>query len=239
MSPLSARCDTFRSRPPVQRSGTSGGAHERSPRRFTGEFLEYPDARILFGAGDSVAALVCRGRCSYQHPLLPLAAGCPLATDPLWFAVAAALTNIPYFLSQPDVLWPPILWGLVFRLINLYQIVRIYMERRPVVLSDDEQKLYDMGFHSSGPASLSRWCWQASGKMLRLATKCWQRGRLSRRSASRPLGSCTSVGRVRSWWSFSRVPHRYGTGLDRRAISRGGDVLRARPLYVLAAIQPP
>ena len=68
-----------------------------------------------------------------------------------WFAVAAALTNIPYFLSQPDVLWPPILWGLVFTLINLYQIVRIYMERRPVVLSEDEQKLYDMGFHSLRP----------------------------------------------------------------------------------------
>jgi hypothetical protein len=34
---------------------------------------------------------------------------------------------------------------------NLYQIVRIYMERRPVVLCDDEQKLYDMGFHALRP----------------------------------------------------------------------------------------
>ena len=24
-----------------------------------------------------------------------------------WFAVAAALTNIPYFLVQPETLWPP------------------------------------------------------------------------------------------------------------------------------------
>ena len=68
-----------------------------------------------------------------------------------WFAVAAALTNIPYFLSQADILWPPVLWGLVFTLINLYQIFRIYMERRPVVLSADEQQLYDMGFHSLRP----------------------------------------------------------------------------------------
>jgi hypothetical protein len=29
-----------------------------------------------------------------------------------WFAVAAALTNIPYFLLQGTVLWPPILWAL-------------------------------------------------------------------------------------------------------------------------------
>jgi CRP-like cAMP-binding protein len=68
-----------------------------------------------------------------------------------WFAVAAALTNIPYFLSQPDVLWPPVLWAAVFTTINLYQIAHIYWERRPVVLSKDEQKLYDMGFHSLRP----------------------------------------------------------------------------------------
>jgi len=31
-----------------------------------------------------------------------------------WFAVGAALTNIPYFLLQGTVLWPPILWAAVF-----------------------------------------------------------------------------------------------------------------------------
>ncbi len=68
-----------------------------------------------------------------------------------WFAVAAALTNIPYFILQDTVLWPPVLWALVFTAINLYQIVRIYLERRPVVLSQDEQKLYDLGFRSLRP----------------------------------------------------------------------------------------
>src|SRR5712664_2304495 len=68
-----------------------------------------------------------------------------------WFAVAAALTNIPYFLVQGTVLGPPVLWALVFIAINLYQITRIYLERRPVVLSDDEQKLYDLGFRSLRP----------------------------------------------------------------------------------------
>jgi Popeye-like protein len=65
-----------------------------------------------------------------------------------WFAVAAALTNMPYFLYQPNILWPPVLWAGVFTAINLYQIWRIYMERRPVALSPDEQTLYDMGFHA-------------------------------------------------------------------------------------------
>lgn len=68
-----------------------------------------------------------------------------------WFAVAAALTVIPYYLAQPVVLWPPVLWGSVFMAINLWQIARIYIERRPVVLSADEQTLYDMGFHALRP----------------------------------------------------------------------------------------
>jgi len=68
-----------------------------------------------------------------------------------WFAVAAALTNIPYFLLQRNVLWPPVLWAGVFTAINLFQIARIYLERRPVVLSADEQKLYDLGFRSLRP----------------------------------------------------------------------------------------
>ncbi len=68
-----------------------------------------------------------------------------------WFAVAAAITNIPYFLVQDSVLWPPVLWASVFTAINLYQIARIYMDRRPVVLSADEQTLYDLAFHSLRP----------------------------------------------------------------------------------------
>ena len=68
-----------------------------------------------------------------------------------WFAVGAAIANLPYYLSQTTVLWPPVIWGVVFMLINLYQIARIYLERRPVVLSPDEQQLYDLGFKALRP----------------------------------------------------------------------------------------
>src|SRR6266567_4733408 len=44
-----------------------------------------------------------------------------------------------------------ILWAVVFTAINLYQISRIYLERRPVVLSGDEQRLYALGFQSLRP----------------------------------------------------------------------------------------
>ena len=86
-----------------------------------------------------------------------------------WFAVAAALTNIPYFLLQPTTLWPPVVWGLVFTAINAYQIVRIYLERRPVKLSGDEQRLYDLAFRSLRPrefvslALLGEWKTAAAG----------------------------------------------------------------------------
>jgi CRP-like cAMP-binding protein len=39
----------------------------------------------------------------------------------------------------------------VFTVINLYQITRLYLERRPVVLSRDEQRLYELGFSTLRP----------------------------------------------------------------------------------------
>jgi hypothetical protein len=89
-----------------------------------------------------------------------------------WFAVGAALINIPYFLLQGTVLWPPVLWALVFTAINLFQIARIYLERRPVVLSEDERKLYEFGFQSLRPrefvalALIGEWKSAAPGERL-------------------------------------------------------------------------
>jgi CRP-like cAMP-binding protein len=92
-----------------------------------------------------------------------------------WFAVAAALTNIPYFLVQGTVLWPPVLWALVFTAINLYQIARIYLERRSVVLSADEQQLYDLGFHGLRPRDFLSLSlvgeWQNAGAGERVVTE--------------------------------------------------------------------
>ncbi|HKE95210.1 MAG TPA: hypothetical protein VKB34_12940 [Povalibacter sp.] len=68
-----------------------------------------------------------------------------------WFAVAAAFIVMPYYLMQPTVLWPPLFWGSIFAIINLYQIAHIYAERRPVVLSAEEQRLYDLAFASLRP----------------------------------------------------------------------------------------
>lgn len=68
-----------------------------------------------------------------------------------WFAVAAAFIVMPYYLSQPTILWPPVAWGGVFAVINLFQIALIYWERRPVRLDAEEQTLYDLTFQSIRP----------------------------------------------------------------------------------------
>lgn len=73
-----------------------------------------------------------------------------------WFAVAAALTNMPFFLLQETVLWPPVMWAGVFTVINLVQIWRIYLERRPVVLSAEEQALHDLAFRDLRPREFLR-----------------------------------------------------------------------------------
>ena len=64
--------------------------------------------------------------------------------DILWlrlFAVGAALITIPFFVLQPTPLWQPIIWSAVFATINLVQSLRLFIERRPVKLSDEEKEV--------------------------------------------------------------------------------------------------
>lgn len=118
-----------------------------------------------------------------------------------WFAVASAVTVIPYYLLQANVLWPPVMWALVFTALNLYQIARIYLERRPVTLSADEQALYDMAFRCIRPrefvslALLGEWKSAAPGDRVLTEGEAVSRlciaisGAVRVRSAGRDLGA--------------------------------------------------
>jgi hypothetical protein len=82
-----------------------------------------------------------------------------------WFAVAAALTNIPYFLLQDAVLWPPVIWALVFTGINLYQIARAFISKDVLWCSRRTKgSSTSSGFVRYGRESLSHCCWPASGR---------------------------------------------------------------------------
>jgi len=69
--------------------------------------------------------------------------------DILWlrlFAVAAAVMTIPYFLLLPTMLWAPLGWTVVFAGINLLQSARLFMERRPVKLTAEEEEVRQLLF---------------------------------------------------------------------------------------------
>ena len=74
--------------------------------------------------------------------------------DILWlrlFAVAASLIAMPYYVLQPTLLWAPLIWSGVFAAINLYQSWRLYLERRPVKLTPEEEEVRRLVFRDLAP----------------------------------------------------------------------------------------
>ena len=63
-------------------------------------------------------------------------------------SVTASIVILPYYYLQQDTLWPPIFWGTIFILVNLVRIVMLMLEKRPVVLSREEENLYQLGFET-------------------------------------------------------------------------------------------
>ena len=74
--------------------------------------------------------------------------------DILWlrlFAVGAALISIPYFVLQPTTLWAPLSWSVVFAAINLLQSWRLFIERREVKLTPEEEDIRRLVFRDLPP----------------------------------------------------------------------------------------
>jgi hypothetical protein len=61
-------------------------------------------------------------------------------------AIVGEGLTLPYYYFQDEKLWPPIFWGVAFIIVNAIRIVAVALERRPVVLSDREEKLYRIAF---------------------------------------------------------------------------------------------
>jgi CRP-like cAMP-binding protein len=74
--------------------------------------------------------------------------------DILWlrlFAVAASVVSIPFYLLQPATLWAPFGWTVVFAAINSLQSWRLFMERRPVKLTAEEEEVRRLVFKDLPP----------------------------------------------------------------------------------------
>lgn len=88
-----------------------------------------------------------------------------MVRDILWLrilTVIAAAFLIPYFLFRPEPLMTPTYWNLVFTGLNLFWIARLLLERRPVTLSEEEQRLCELVFRTMTPREMI--------KLLKLAT---------------------------------------------------------------------
>jgi len=95
--------------------------------------------------------------------------------DILWlrlFAVAASLIAIPFYLLQPVPLWVPLAWSGVFALINLFQSWRLFLERRPVQLTPEEEEARRLVFRDLPPRkvlqvlSIGLWTTAETGERL-------------------------------------------------------------------------
>ena len=78
-----------------------------------------------------------------------------MVRDILWLrilTVVAAAFLIPYFYYRPEPLLAPIYWNLAFTVLNIFWIVRLLLERRPVKLSEEEQRLCELCVPDHGAA---------------------------------------------------------------------------------------
>jgi len=78
-----------------------------------------------------------------------------LAKKIVWLRILTITGNfivVPYYLYFLETpLWNNIFWVCIYSLINLVMLFIIYLESRPIELSDLEQKIYNMTFKSLEP----------------------------------------------------------------------------------------
>ena len=77
-----------------------------------------------------------------------------MVRDILWLRiliVTAICFVIPFYYYQPVPLMVPVYWNILFAGINIVQIGILLRERRPVTLSDDEERLYQQVFRRLTP----------------------------------------------------------------------------------------
>lgn len=69
--------------------------------------------------------------------------------DILWLRVLTVVgisLLMPYYYFQPDPLLAAIAWNALFLSINVFWIIKLLLERRPVQFTESERKLYEESF---------------------------------------------------------------------------------------------
>jgi CRP-like cAMP-binding protein len=141
--------------------------------------------------------------------------------DILWLrllAVVSALMAIPYFILQPTPLWTPLAWSAVFAAINLFQSWRLFLERRPVKLTEEEEEVSRLAFLNLPPRkvlqvlSIGSWMTAKAGERLIEHGKCAEtvslivRGKVRVTRDERSLGELVAGDLVGSALLLTGVP---------------------------------
>jgi Cyclic nucleotide-binding domain len=95
------------------------------------------------------------------------------------FAVGASLISIPYFLLQPTKLWAPLSWSVVFAAVNLFQSWGLFIERRPVKLTPDEEDIRRLVFRDLPPRKVLQVLSIGSWTTLEVGQRLIEQGKLS------------------------------------------------------------
>ena len=101
--------------------------------------------------------------------------------DVLWlrlFAVSASLIAIPFYMLQPTVLWAPLAWSVVFAAINLFQSWLLFIERRPVQLTAEEEEVRRLAFQDLPPRKVLQVLNIGSWVTAEVGERLIERGRL-------------------------------------------------------------
>jgi hypothetical protein len=74
-----------------------------------------------------------------------------LCKDILWLrllTVISLLSLIPFYYLRDDPLWPAMVWGSLYIIVNLAQLWSLYLNRKPVHFSELEEEIYSLVFSS-------------------------------------------------------------------------------------------
>ena len=102
-----------------------------------------------------------------------------VAKDILWLRILTVTGNlvvIPYYLYHfKDPLWNSILWVGIYTSINGVMLFLLYLERRPVQLTEAEESIYNLTFKSINPRAFKKLVdqarWENLGPDVNLVTR--------------------------------------------------------------------
>jgi CRP-like cAMP-binding protein len=80
-----------------------------------------------------------------------------MVRDILWLRILTVIATfclIPYYFTRAEPMMVPIYWSLVFAALNVYWIVRLLLERAPMKLNADEQRLCELVCRTMSPREM-------------------------------------------------------------------------------------